>query len=1482
MALQDGTIGITLKGDAKPLLEALAQGGKATEDFGKKTQQTLDKTTDSAKQLHDTLRQVGGQIGAAITINWGVNKVLEFRSAIQQAQVDIDKLRNTITYGLGSYNVAQEVEYLRATTNKLGLEFVSTSQLYGRLAAAARGTALEGQGVKTVFEAVGKASTVMGLSAADVQGVMLALTQIMSKGTVQSEEIRGQLGERLPGAFQIASRAMGVTTAEFGKLLETGQVLSVDFLPKFAAQLDKELSGSFEKAAQSAQASLNRLTSAWEQFKIAIADDAGVGAAIARVNNALSASLNTWTLNLRAAAQSQGFGQVFLSLVHNAASLTDEIKTSQKQLAELESRLASQPSNIYAQSAAADMRAYIKELQTALDTQNRLSGKSTGDQGPGNVGAIAAQFPSRSQSYQIEEERLNKIRKDMGAVVADIAGQKAHFYQHLAALKAGYDAGIMNHADYVANVTKLIEKEGVEHKKGSDHIKTIHDARYALAKATQAQITALNDVSIAEQQRVNDLLYRGGSIDVETYHRRKAELEIQAIDRKRSMLQADLAEAEQAAKGLKKEEDKLRAQERIVKVQTQLIELGKERAKVDGPDDAAVRAWQRLNEAVSAEDKAMASLNKGLYDHAKSQREATEDAAIALRYQFDSLGGLDKELALIELKYTREKEILRVKLMQSDLADEEKEKIRAQLDAYTQVQRKQAEGNYILGILNSIEGTAHSVWTNVLQGGQDTFKRIGNTIKSAVLDLLYQLTIKKWIISIGASITGSMASAGTSGTSGIMGSLGGIGNLLGGVGAFGSYATTGIMNSIAGGAGMFGNLSSGLSAAGALFEGGSIMGGLGMGLGTVAPYLAAIAVASQLFSSKGGPKVEGGYSNIPGLQPGTNGRAYVNGAYGGENDAAAKTIVQTLGSTYSSMLASLGVKAGAALTAQAFLDSDPRGNSGNALDFQAALGGKVIYNRFAALGTNRAGSTDAEAQAAAQLASTTALVEALKATDLGKALNAYMATVVTEGKSLEELNAVLSEVQAIGTFKAALQGLPFEALSALSVEATQSLIAAVGGLDQLKSAVSSYYQNFYTDAERNAITTEQMRQSLAAVNLQLPATREAFRALVDAQDLTTEAGRAAYAALMSVASAFAGVVPAATSAATSTTASTTSTTTAEQARTKVLNDAKAALQASVGAERTRLQAIVSAATESKNALQELFDLLAQNVRDLYQQVDATRAASASAGRAYISNAVSVAMATGYLPETAALSDAIAAARAGLDASAYGSKFAYDRDRLRLAAELSYLNGKTGQQLTVAEQALSAANEQVRQLDELLQTQTDLIDAALGTKIAVLSVVDAVANVEAAITGKGRTDTNTAQKQVGGFVVDAGSATFGLNAVAPSAGFGPVDLGGLNADQYGKSVRGILAALGGAPSYDVGTNYVPRDMLAQIHQGEAIIPRAYNPAAGGGVPGLSGVAGDLRAQREDARAQSAASVAVLTQIRRLFEQWDKDGMPGVRA
>ena len=60
-------------------------------------------------------------------------------------------------------------------------------------------------------------------------------------------------------------------------------------------------------------------------------------------------------------------------------------------------------------------------------------------------------------------------------------------------------------------------------------------------------------------------------------------------------------------------------------------------------------------------------------------------------------------------------------------------------------------------------------------------------------------------------------------------------------------------------------------------------------------------------------------------------------------------------------------------------------------------------------------------------------------------------------------------------------------------------------------------------------------------------------------------------------------------------------------------------------------------------------------------------------------------------------------------------------------------------------------------------------------------------------------------------------------------------GGAGGGGGGSMFSGIGSMLSGLMSFDVGTNYVPGDMVAQIHKGEAIVPAKYNnPESMGGV------------------------------------------------
>ena len=146
-----------------------------------------------------------------------------------------------------------EMAFVIRTSRQLGLRIKDTSNAFSRLTAATAGSRLEGQATRDIFLGVANAAAAMRLENVEVEGVFRAVEQMISKGVVSSEELRQQLGERLPGAFRIAAAAMGLVddaagsaTQKMNKLLASGQLTTDEFAPKFA----EALTASFGKPAQ--------------------------------------------------------------------------------------------------------------------------------------------------------------------------------------------------------------------------------------------------------------------------------------------------------------------------------------------------------------------------------------------------------------------------------------------------------------------------------------------------------------------------------------------------------------------------------------------------------------------------------------------------------------------------------------------------------------------------------------------------------------------------------------------------------------------------------------------------------------------------------------------------------------------------------------------------------------------------------------------------------------------------------------------------------------------------------------------------------------------------------------------------------------------------------------------------------------------------------------------------------------------------------
>jgi len=222
--------------------------------------------------------RMAGSLGVLHTSMMGLAAGFSLGAVISQlhsAGMAIERLNNSFAAATGSVaGGAASMSFVRAEAQRLGLDLLSTADSYMKLAAAARGTALEGNKTQQIFSSVAGASRALGLSAEQTNGALMAISQMMSKGSVMAEELRGQLGERLPGAFQIAARAMGVSTAELGKMLEAGSVISDEFLPKFAAELQKTFPPG-EKAMSGMTAETMRLKTAWFDLKTTVMENGG-------------------------------------------------------------------------------------------------------------------------------------------------------------------------------------------------------------------------------------------------------------------------------------------------------------------------------------------------------------------------------------------------------------------------------------------------------------------------------------------------------------------------------------------------------------------------------------------------------------------------------------------------------------------------------------------------------------------------------------------------------------------------------------------------------------------------------------------------------------------------------------------------------------------------------------------------------------------------------------------------------------------------------------------------------------------------------------------------------------------------------------------------------------------------------------------------------------------------------------------------------
>lgn len=1142
-------IAITISADDRELLAALKSSSSHIKQFADSGGRAMDSLSTSTGQAEDAMMRmatamrtafIGG--GMAATIITLKNAVVGMTTAMADAQMQADKMRNTLDFALGEGKAGQEIAYIKKVTQELGVSFQAIGPMYTRFAASTKGTVLEGQKTRDVFEAIAKTSLVMGMSTEETEGAMRALTQMVSKGTIQAEELRGQFGERVPGAFKMFADSMGVSTAQLSKMLELGQV-APERLAEFQKFLTNAVGPQVAKATETLQANINRLANEWLFLKQAFAEAGAANEASAFVKD-LTRFLTVLEEVMKAAKKA---GQGFFETMANAAG------------------------------AAVGL--------SFFGTLNGLT----------NLSAMAFNkltfgLTNFNENVRVMPRNLRPLSEQISLMGDDI--QQAH--AKLMRLRE-LDAMPMNGDYYRAQITQLeayiaklqaaqFEKAklaGVQIAgagRGSVNPQTVGEmeteAKNSAAKQKEAfdkameQYATPNEKLNTELQKQRNLL---GDLFTPDLERRIREHFIKPINLAENGLKlyGDLMAKEvQLAPNFAEQWDSLSAAYRVRKIT--LDQLTEAQAKLLAQQPFMVKAKQE-------EEK----LLKRIQDEQSKTLDAAWKAADATAQQAEQQAranatfGMGKsaiaELTLAELENQ----------MASLQATEHVipgyiEALEARIKAQRRLIREMKEGEALDANEKAAKEaaadwkrTAESIErsiTDALMRGFESGKSFGENLKDALGNMFKTLVLRPMIQPISTGLAGTVmsmlgmspgtaaaSSGGIGGLSQMGGSLynmyqGGMNflsgktisaQMSGGWTNLGDWLSTSSSDTLANMGswmqsngqfgsymGMAGNAMAGIGI-GSMLAGNKSIGGLngttmsaiGAAIGSIIPGIGTLiggAIGGALAGAFGmGPRESTGYGLSGTLSAsGANVSQYSNWSQDGGWFRSDRS-----GTDYSAISATLdkylnGAVGMTTLATKAYAHAI--GLSADAV------------NGFSQSISISLKDLDDAAKEKAIAAAITSFGDAMAQTAYGATLALFAKDGETTAAALARLgNSLMVVNQVLGTLNQSLL-----ATSALGADAASKLLDLVGGTEAFATLTTAYYQSIYTEEERLAKTQEQLTKAFSAAfgGTALPRTLAAYKALVDAQDLNTEMGRQQYAVLLQLAPAFSEVTKAAMAA----------------------------------------------------------------------------------------------------------------------------------------------------------------------------------------------------------------------------------------------------------------------------------------------------------------------------------------------------------------
>lgn len=472
----------------------------------------------------------------------------------------------------------------------------------------------------------------------------------------------------------------------------------------------------------------------------------------------------------------------------------------------------------------------------------------------------------------------------------------------------------------------------------------------------------------------------------------------------------------------------------------------------------------------------------------------------------------------------------------------------AALDELIQAKKRNATARTQLGVLETekkateeiqkdwektvdkIDDVFRNGFADMLNNGKSAWKSftksLATTFKTVVAEAIYKTFAQKFVVNMAANLLGvfGMGGAANAAASSAGGSAVGsaAGSMLGGIGAsMGAFGT----GAGYGAASLFANgLSGTLSAGSAMMGAGNIASGLGTIAGALGPILIGVALLASLVK-KSTPHMGGassynaqtGLSTISGGSLGTAPGMRFDATAQKLTGDLAKTVVTILDSTATAFGKEAGYQA-----ATAFADDSSKDGAWGALVIEK-MGNTILDWRDTQ--TSRwapkefANGEEGSKQYLSAIAAST--LDALNQIGLPEWASNYL-KALGDGPTLEQLAGAVDQINA-GKLALVQMGNNLVGFSNLTDAAVSALVKASGGMEALAASANSFYEGYYSESEKVANTSKQVAEALAAVGIAMPATREEYRAQVEAQMALGESAATATATLLKNATAF-GIV----------------------------------------------------------------------------------------------------------------------------------------------------------------------------------------------------------------------------------------------------------------------------------------------------------------------------------------------------------------------